>query len=112
MGDNDLVALAISESTVKYHPDYFLILTSSHYLAGGQRLVGSLTGAVASQKVTEAFKGSLVPDGNRDDSAIVYGSLTARPTSQADAKAGYSDPTVAHGCAEAQRIKVTPGITG
>jgi len=105
-------ALASVESTVKYHPSTFLILTSSHYLAGEQRLVGSLTGAVASQKVTEAFKGSLTPDGNRSDSAIVNGSLTARPTSQADAKAGYSDPTVAHGCAEAQRIKVTPGITG
>ena len=74
--------------------------------------VGSLTGAVASKRVTEACKGSLTPDGNRSDSAIVYGSLTARPTSQADAKAGYSDPTVAHGCAEAQQIKVTPGITG
>ena len=74
--------------------------------------MGSLTGAVASQKVTEAFKGSLAPNGNRCGSAIVYGSLTARPTSQAAAKAGYSDPTVAHGCAEAQRIKVTPGITG
>ncbi len=41
------------------------------------------------------------------------GSLTARPTSRAGAKAGLSDPTVASGnCAEAQRIKGTPGITG
>ena len=31
----------------------------------GQRLVGSLTGAVASQKVTEAFKGSLSLVGNQ-----------------------------------------------
>ena len=40
------------------------------------------------------------------------GSLTARPTSRAGAKAGLSDPTVACGSAEAQRIKGTPGITG
>ena len=40
------------------------------------------------------------------------GSLTARPTSRAGAKAGLSDPTVARGSAEAQRIKGTPGITG
>ncbi len=34
-----------------------------------QCLVGSLTGAVASQRVTEAFKGWLGTDGNRIDSA-------------------------------------------
>ena len=33
-----------------------------------QCLVGSLTGAVASQRVTEAFKGWLGTDGNRADS--------------------------------------------
>ena len=38
-------------------------------LGDGQYLVGSLTGAVASQIVTEAFKGRLAPDGNRGDSA-------------------------------------------
>ncbi len=31
---------------------------------GGQRLVGSLTGAVASQRITEAPKGPLRVDGN------------------------------------------------
>ena len=40
------------------------------------------------------------------------GSLTARHTGRAGAKAGLSDPTVACGSAEAQRIKGTPGITG
>src|SRR3569833_385975 len=40
------------------------------------------------------------------------GSLTARPTSRAGAKAGLSDPTVPCGRAVAQRIKVTLGITG
>ena len=39
-------------------------------------------------------------------------SLTARPTSRADAKAGHSDPVVLNGRAIAQRIKGTPGITG
>src|ERR671910_2868999 len=40
------------------------------------------------------------------------GSLTARLTSRAGAKAGLSDPAVASGSAVAQRIKGTPGITG
>ena len=34
-------------------------------LVGGHCQVGSLTGAVASQKVTEALKGQLSTDGNR-----------------------------------------------
>ena len=34
-------------------------------LVGGHCQVGSLTGAVASKKVTEAFKGWLSTDGNR-----------------------------------------------
>src|SRR3954465_3504601 len=40
------------------------------------------------------------------------GSLTARQTCRAGAKAGLSDPAVASGSAVAQRIKGTPGITG
>ena len=40
------------------------------------------------------------------------GSLTARDTARADAKAGLSDPTVECGIAVAQRIKGTLGITG
>ena len=77
-----------------------------------QRLVGSLTGAVASQKVTEVSKGSLNLVGNQVLSARAQGSLTARPTGRAGAKAGPSDPTVAGGSAVAQRLKGTPGITG
>ena len=45
-------------------------------------------------------------------SAIAKGSLTARQTRRAGAKAGYSDPVVLHGRAIAHRIKVTIGITG
>src|SRR6266536_794714 len=43
---------------------------------------------------------------------MVQGSLTARLTSRAGAKAGLSDPAVKRGIAVAQRIKGTPGITG
>ncbi len=37
---------------------------------GGQCVVGSLTGVVASKRVTEAFKGTLSMDGNHAWSAI------------------------------------------
>jgi hypothetical protein len=74
--------------------------------------VGSLTGAVASQKVTEAPKGSLRLNGNQPASAKAQGSLTARPTRRAGTKVGLSDPTVPCGRAVAYRIKATPGITG
>ena len=74
--------------------------------------MGSLTGAVASQKVTEAFKGSLRMDGNHSQSIKAKASLTARATTQAESKDGLSDPVVPHGRAIAQRIKATPGITG
>src|SRR5256712_10892634 len=43
---------------------------------------------------------------------MAQGSLTARPTSRAGTKVGHSDPTARSGMAVAQRIKVTPGITG
>ena len=71
-----------------------------------------MTGAVASQRVTEAPKGSLSLVGNQALSAMAEGSLTARLTSRAGSKDGHSDPAVACGSAVAQRIKGTPGITG
>jgi lipopolysaccharide/colanic/teichoic acid biosynthesis glycosyltransferase len=71
-----------------------------------------LTGAVASKNVTEALKGSLSTVGNRAASVKAKGSLTARLTSRAGAKAGLSDPTTSSGRVVAQRIKGTPGITG
>ena len=74
--------------------------------------MGSLTGAVASQKVTEAPKGTLGLVGNQSASAKAEGSLTARPTRRAGTKVGLSDPTVQSGMAVAYRIKATPGITG
>ena len=81
-------------------------------LATGQCQVGSLTGAVASQRVTEARKGPLRTVGNRPESARVQAGLTARPTSRAGTKVGLSDPAVLNGKAVAQRIKATLGITG
>ena len=71
-----------------------------------------MTGAVASERVTEAPKGSLRPDRNRPKSAKAEGSLTARQTSRAETKVGLSDPVVLRGKAIAQRIKATLGITG
>ena len=68
MGDYETGALASVESILKYHPDYALALTRDRHPAWGQCLVGSLTGAVASQKVTEAPKGSLRLDGNQPES--------------------------------------------
>ena len=79
---------------------------------GGQCYLGSLTGAVSSQRVTEEFKGTLSLVGNQAASAKVEGCLTARPISRAGAKAGLSDPAVLDGKAVAQQIKGTPGITG
>ena len=80
-------------------------------------MAGSLTGAVASQRVTEAFKGWLTTDGNRSDSVCAKASLTVRTTIQSDTKVGASDPlyrTSVQFTWERQRtrIKVTLGITG
>ena len=97
---------------VGYYPCIMTTLTRTTDRGGRQCQVGSLTGAVASQKVTEAPKGSLSADGNRTESAKAKGSLTARPTSRAGTKVGLSDPVVPSGRAIAQRIKATPGITG
>ena len=78
----------------------------------GHCVVGSLTGVVASKRVTEAFKGTLSTLGNRAWSVMAKGCLTVRPTSRSGAKAGHSDPVVPSGRAIAHRIKGTPGITG
>ncbi len=69
-------------------------LTCGRNPAGGQCLVGSLTGAVASERVSEALKGSLRMVGNHSKSAKAEGSLTATPTGGAGTKVGLSDPVV------------------
>ena len=57
--------LVFMEPTLKYHPDYTGVLTLARYPGRGQCLVGSLTGAVASQILTEAREGSLRLIGNQ-----------------------------------------------
>jgi hypothetical protein len=65
----EAATLVAVESAVKYHPSRVVSLTEHREPVSEQRLVGSLTGAVASQKVTEAPKGSLRLDGNQPVSA-------------------------------------------
>jgi hypothetical protein len=95
-----------------YYPYCIGILTCYPKQVEGHCQAGSLTGAVASQRVTEAPKGSLRMVGNHFESAKAEGSLTVRATTRTGTKVGLSDPAVPNGRAVAQRIKATPGITG
>ena len=65
MGAFEAGALALVEATLKYHPDNVGVLTLVRNPDREHCMVGSLTGAVASQNVTEARKGSLSTVGNR-----------------------------------------------
>ena len=65
MGDFEVVLVGMMESSVRYHSDKIDILTSYRKPVERQFQVGSLTGAVASQKVTEAYKGFLRSVRNR-----------------------------------------------
>ena len=65
MGDFEVMSSDIMESSLRYHPGYFEKLTEFRQPETGKSLVGSLTGAVASKRVTEALKGSLKTVGNR-----------------------------------------------
>ena len=112
MGGYEPGPLGSGEPTLRYHPDCAGILTQAPDRGRGQCQVGSLTGAVASQTVTEALEGGLSTVGNRAPSVRAEARLTARLTSRAGAKAGPSDPVAPGGRAIAQRIKGTPGITG
>ena len=112
MGGFDVRLLGLAEPSVRYHPSFVWTLTSIRNPDQGQCQVGSLTGAVASQKVTEAPKGTLSLVGNQVSSVSAQGCLTVRQTCRAGAKAGTSDPALACGSGVAQRLKGTPGITG
>ena len=74
--------------------------------------MGSLTGVVASKRVTEASQGPLRTNGNRPQSAVAEAGLTGRLTSRSGRKLEHSDPVFPYGRDIAQRIKGTPGITG
>ena len=102
----------IVEPSLKYHPGMFEVLTQARNPGRGQCVVGSLTGAVSSQRVTEEYEGALSVVGNHALSIKAKARLTARQTSRAGTKVGLSDPVVLNGRAIAQRIKGTPGITG
>ena len=112
MGDFEAGSLDLVESPLKYHPDVVEVLTQVPYRDRGPCMVGSLTGAVSSQRVTEEREGTLSMVGNHAMSAIAEGCLTARQTRRAGTKVGHSDPVVLYGRAIAQRIKGTLGITG
>ena len=80
------------EPTLGYHPYSIGFLTHGHDLVRGHCLTGSLTGAVASERVSEALEGPLRMVGNHPESAKAEGGLTATPTGGAGTKVGLSDP--------------------
>ena len=59
MGDFEAGTPVLVESSLKYHPGMFGVLTQVRYPDRGQCMVGSLTGAVSSQRVTEEHEGVL-----------------------------------------------------
>ena len=63
MGAWEPVLVGTGEAAVKYHSRTVLCLMAGREPAARQGQAGSLTGAVASQRVTEALKGSLRVDG-------------------------------------------------
>ena len=89
------------ERTLGYHSSVIEVLTLSREPAKRQCQADSLTGAVASERVTEAPKGTLRMDGNHSKSAKAEGCLTARLTNRAETKVGLSDPAVLSGKAVA-----------
>ena len=84
-----------------YHSSVIEFLTSDRKPVDGQCQVDSLTGAVASERVTEAPKGTLRMDGNHSQSAKAEGCLTVRVTTRTETKVGLSDPAVLSGKAVA-----------
>ena len=65
MGGIETVTPVMVEPTLKYHPGMFGVLTQFRNPDRGQCMVGSLTGAVSSQRVTEEREGTLGTVGNR-----------------------------------------------
>ena len=65
MGAFEAEASAFVEASLRYHPELLPCLTAVRYPDPGPCMVGSLTGAVASQSVTEARDGKLRTVGNR-----------------------------------------------
>ena len=70
MGDDEAGPSDSVEPTLRYHSVDLGILTCGRYPVGGHGQAGSLTGAVASQRVTEAPKGRLRLVGNQPQECI------------------------------------------
>ena len=66
MGGDETRTPVLAEPTLGYHSFVTGVLTDGRKPASEQCQMGSLTGAVASERVTEAFKGWLVLDGNQE----------------------------------------------
>ena len=101
MGGKEARVSALVEPMLGYHSSVAEVLTRRREPVSGQCQADSLTGAVASQRVTEAPKGTLRMDGNHSQSAKAEGCLTARLTSRAETKVGLSDLAVLSGKAVA-----------
>ena len=69
MGGFETWSLDRVELPLKYHPGMFEVLTQARYPGREQCMVGSLTGAVSSQRVTEEREGTLSAVGHRAMSA-------------------------------------------
>ena len=65
MGGVETWPLGQVEPTLKYHPDVLDVLTWARNPGRGPCMVGSLTGAVSSQSVTEERNGTLSLVGNQ-----------------------------------------------
>ena len=65
MGGFEAEAPALVEPSLKYHPVVLDDLTWARYPGRGPCMVGSLTGAVSSQSVTEEHEGTLSAVGHR-----------------------------------------------
>ena len=94
MGGREERTPVFLEPLLGYHPCDTGFLTSHRDPVVGQCQVGSLTGAVASERVSEALKGLLRMDGNHSQSAKAEEGLTVTPTGGAGTKVGLSDPVV------------------
>ena len=69
VGGEEAGTSVLVEPLLGYHSCITGLLTCARDPGGGQCLAGSLTGAVASERVSEAPKGSLRMDGNHPQSA-------------------------------------------
>ena len=94
MGGEEAETQVAVEPLLGYHPLSIGFLTCAREPGGGQCLAGSLTGAVASERVSEALEGPFRMDGNHPESVNAEGGLTATPTGEAGTKVGVSDPVV------------------